>query len=155
MITSHLTCKISTNAEEEALLVLERIAANRERVPSEILDQLEMKLTLYNFFLDPQRARTFYTATIQQGDIQNARLIGLVHKRGQQTERYWVWVGEDDTASDIGDQWLHILSGLITDRWYSRAYTWTTIFTTPDKETIFWKKPFTMQTGDYIVHEEK
>jgi hypothetical protein len=134
---------------------MERIAANRERVPSNILDLLETEPTPREYFLNPHFVRTIYTAAIQNGDIDNARLIGLVHKRGQQTERYWVWVGEEDTASDVGDQWLHIIYGFITNRWYSRAYTYTTIFTTPDKETIFWKRPFTMQTGDYIVHEER
>jgi hypothetical protein len=147
---------ISTDPEADALVVVERrIAANRERVPPNILARLDMAPKPPGYFPDPDRARTFYTESIQNGDIHNARLIGLVHKRKQRTERYWVWVGADDTASDIGDQWLHILSGLITNRWYSRAYTWNVIFTTPDEETIFWKKPFTMQTGDYIVHEEK
>jgi hypothetical protein len=155
MVTSHLTFGISTDAETVALLIMERIAANRERVPSNILARLDMATKPRGYLLGPHRARTFYTASIQNGDIQNARLIGLVNARGQQTERYWVWVGEDDTASDIGDQWLHIRYGLITDRWFSRAYTWSMIFTTPEKETICWKKPFTMQTGDYIVHEER
>jgi hypothetical protein len=157
MITSHLTSIISTNAEADALVVVieARIAANRERVPSNILARLDMAPKPRGYFLDPDRARTFYTATIQKGDIKNARLIGLVNKKQQKTERYWVWVGEDDTASDIGDQWLHIRYGFITTSWSTKAYTWTTIFTTPDNETIFWKMPFTMQTGDYIVHEEQ
>jgi glycosyltransferase involved in cell wall biosynthesis len=154
-MTPHLTPTISANAEPDTLLVMERIAANRERVPSDILDLLEMDPTPREYFLNPHFIRTFYTAAIQNGNIENARLIGLVHKRGQQIERYWVWVGEDDAASDIGDQWLHIIYGFITNTWYSRAYTYTTIFTTPDNETIFWKRPFTMQTGDYIVHEER
>jgi hypothetical protein len=155
MVTSHLTSRISTDAEADALLIMERIAANRERVPSNILARLDMAPKPRGYLLGPNRARTFYTASIQNGDIQNARLIGLVNARGQQTERYWVWVGEDDTASDIGDQWLHIRYGFVTTTWSTRAYLWTPIFTTPDEETICWKKPFTMQTGDYIVHEEQ
>jgi hypothetical protein len=134
---------------------MERIAANRERVPSNILDLLEMEPTPREYFLNPDSARTFHTASIQQGEIDNARLIGLVHKRGQQTERYWVWVGEDDTASEIGDQWFQILWNFDMSTDHASAWTWDEIFTTQDNETIYWTTPFTMQTGDYIVHEER
>jgi hypothetical protein len=134
---------------------MERIAANRERVPSNILDLLEMEPTPREYFLNPDSARTFHTASIQQGEIDNARLIGLVHKRGQQTERYWVWVGEDDTASEIGDEWFQILWNFDMGTDHASAWTWDEIFTTQDKETIYWTTPFTMQTGDYIVHEER
>jgi hypothetical protein len=132
-----------------------RIARNRERVPARVLAVLEMEPTPPEYVLNPDGKRTFYTASIQKGEIGNARLIGLMHKKGQQAEGYWVWVGEHDTASEIGDEWFQILWNFNMSTDHASAWTWDEIFTTRDNEIIYWTTPFTMQNGDYIVHDEQ
>jgi hypothetical protein len=131
-----------------------RIARNRERVLPSVLTLLETEPTPPEYFLNPDGRRTFYTESIQKGEIDNARLIGLVHRKSQQAECYWVWVGEHETASEIGDEWFQILWNFDMGTDHASAWTWEEIFITQEKETVCWSAPFTMQTGDYIVHDE-
>jgi hypothetical protein len=56
--------------------------------------------------------RTFFTERIQQGDIENTRLLEIAcqdERHGNATSVYWVLVNDNDTVGEIGVQWSNIL----------------------------------------------
>jgi hypothetical protein len=56
--------------------------------------------------------RTFFTERIQQGDIENTRVLEIAcqdEKLGNATSFYWVLVNDNDTMGEVGVEWTNIL----------------------------------------------
>jgi hypothetical protein len=57
--------------------------------------------------------RTFFTERIQQGDINNTRVLEIecLNEETWHIRLYWVLVNDDDTIEDVEIQWSNILWG--------------------------------------------
>jgi hypothetical protein len=101
-----MRCSDSTKIERRE----ERIARNRSRAsPTTIQDTLWQTV---NYGRGVVSTRTFFTERIQQGDIENTRVLEIVcqdEKLGNVTSVYWVLVNDKDTMGEIGVQWANIL----------------------------------------------
>jgi hypothetical protein len=61
---------------------------------------------------------TFFTERIQQGDIDNTRVLEIdcLNEETWLVTLYWVLVNDNDTIEDIELQWLRILWGNAVSR---------------------------------------
>jgi hypothetical protein len=88
----------------------ERVARNRSRAsPTTIQDSLRQTVNVRGVV----STRTFFTERIQQGDINNTRMLEIecLNEETWHIKMYWVLVNDDDTIEDVEKQWSNIFWG--------------------------------------------